>query len=99
MGQAPPPNLPPPEPTPGFAAPTETASSLCAFKLPLIPNFLPSFSFPLSGLLPTLPPLPKLPLSINCAQNNPQDVSSGLPYGGGRTSNADPSPDLNEDQP
>lgn len=98
MGSPPPPDLPPPDTTTHtLATPGPPVSALCGFVLPTLPNFLPGFSLPLDALsFPPPLPLPKLPLSIDCSQNNPQDVSSGLEYGGGRMSNADPSPDLDE---
>lgn len=72
------------------------AASLCGFAIPTIRfkfgfNFnLPGFSFP-----PKLP-IPYLSLGLNCDLNNPLDLSAGLKPGGGRTSNAPPSPDMNE---
>jgi hypothetical protein len=72
------------------------APSLCGFQLPLTPS-LPGFS--LKGLGITLPPklpIPKLPKGINCATGNPTSVSSSVPWGGGRQSNAPPDPDLVE---
>jgi hypothetical protein len=99
---APPTAGPPPGPatspvTAGLA-PSPTAASLCGFALP-------SLRFKFGFVLPALPALPKLPsihlpLGLNCSQNNPLAVAQSggkpLPYGGGRTPNADPDPDYVE---
>lgn len=100
MGSPPPVDEPAPQPAsadPFGSASGPPVSSLCAFAVPKLPNFSPGFSLPTGALaFPPALPLPKLPFGIDCSQNNPQDVSSGLAYGGGRESNADPSPDLDE---
>lgn len=97
MGVAPPPDNPPPGPVNAGFAPGPPVGSLCGFTIPTI-RFKLGFNLPSGAFaFPPKLPIPKLPLGINCAQNNPADVSSGQPFGGGRTSNADPDPDLQED--
>lgn len=57
---------------------------------------LPSFSFGFLLNLPPFPPpipIPHLRLALSCDLSNPIDVSAGIDFGGGRTSNAPKSPD------
>src|SRR6266478_2230454 len=101
MGSPPPVDQPAPDTststTSSFAQPTAPVSSLCAFTVPKLPAFKPGFSLPTGALaIPPSLPLPKIPFGISCSQNNPQNASKDVPYGGGRTPNADPSPDLDE---
>lgn len=78
--------------------PPSPEASPCGFALGL-PRFkvgvrLPGFSFP-----PTFRVF--LAFKLVCKLPNPIDVTAGVdtPFGGGRVSNADPDPDLNEDSP
>jgi hypothetical protein len=104
MGFAPPTSGPTPSPPgtvsanagpAGFSVgsgPAPSAASLCGFQFP--PTLFFKFGF-------TLPPLPQLPiphlsLGLNCNLSNPLSVNAGLTYGGGRTSNAPPDPDMQE---
>ena len=78
----------------GFQKPTINASP-CNFSFKL-PSFtfgliLPPFKFPPFDL-----PIPRFRLTISCDLSKPIDVSAGLEYGGGRSSNADPCPDDDE---
>jgi hypothetical protein len=96
MGDAPPPDYPPPEQdsvgaSAGFAEGPPVAS-LCGFTIPsFIPKIeikIPKLSFP--------PPLPtflfSFSLGLSCDTSNPLDVSASTPFGGGRQSNAAPDP-------
>jgi len=86
----------------GFAD-SPSALSLCGFKIPDLAALLarlfklkiPSFPFP-----PVLPPIPNLPIGINCALlgQNPMDVTGGLKNGGGRKGVRSPDPDDDYDQ-
>lgn len=69
------------------------AIALCGFALPL-PGYV--FGLKLPSPIPFPPPIPKLKLAIglNCALNNPLDVSAGVDFGGGKVANADLDPDL-----
>lgn len=101
MGSPPPVNNPPPDTSTTsqdkFATPGPPVASLCGFTVPSLPNFSPGFSLPTDALgIPPQLPIPKLPFGIDCGSHNPQDASKGVAYGGGRTPNADPSPDLDE---
>jgi hypothetical protein len=76
--------------------PSPTATP-CGFKIGL-----PRFAF--GFRLPPLPLIPQLPnvfiaLVLSCDPRNPVDIVAGanLPFGGGRTPNTDPDPDLDED--
>jgi hypothetical protein len=92
----PPVDLPPPTDAPinPGLAPSPPAASLCGFSLP---KSLFKFGFKLPALaFPPAIPTPYLALGLNCSLSNPLDVSAGLRYGGGRTPNADPDPDLLE---
>lgn len=76
-----------------FTAPKVNASP-CNFSLTL-PKFtfgfvLPAFSFP-----PPIP-FPRLRLKLSCDLSNPVDISADFGPGGGRKSNADPSPDADD---
>lgn len=99
MGAAPPPDGPPlveagASASGGFDASVD--ASTCSFSLGL-PKFAfvfgfnpPPFAFP-----PKLPGL-NLAFSLSCDLSKPVDVTAKLEYGGGRTSNAPPDPDLDE---
>jgi len=71
--------------------PSLPVAALCGFKLPFLRYALkyrvPGFSFP-----PKLA-IPFPSLGLNCSLNNPIDVSSGLPAGGGRKSTIPKDPD------
>jgi len=102
MGFAPaPPGPPPAAPgasiTVGMSTPTLPAIAICG----LLFKFPPAIFFSFGFTLPTIPfppkiPLPYISLSLNCNLSNPLNVSAGLSYGGGRQSNADPDPDMQE---
>jgi hypothetical protein len=72
-------------------APSLPVAALCGFTLPVL-RFafglrIPSIAFP-----PALPiVLPSL--GLNCSLDNPIDVTSGVPAGGGRTPNVPRDPD------
>lgn len=76
--------------------PPSPKASICGFSLGL-PRF--SFSFFLPSI-PFPPPLPSFFISfkLTCDPTHPVDVTAGLnlPFGGGRTMNADPDPDLDD---
>lgn len=95
---APPPDLPAPGASAsadaGFAT-DPSAASICGFKFP--PRLRFSFGFVLPPIsFPPPIPFPHLMFALNCDANNPLDVSVDVPYGGGRASNNDPDPDLDE---
>jgi hypothetical protein len=81
-----------------LTAPQLPVVALCGFVPPLpqifiphlkLPNFLPP------GFPPPIPPIPKLPLpGIICLLNNPLAITCGLSFGGGRSVQTDPDPDL-----
>ena len=77
-------------------APGPTSPDLCGFELP-------TFVFRISVNIPGIAFPPALPrfipsLGISCAAINPIDVSSGVPYGGGRVATFDANPDDQFDQ-
>lgn len=102
MGSPPPVDFPAPsdDVNAGLDFPPSPTASVCGFALGL-PRFilglpvLPSLGFP-----PAIP-LPFLSFALTCKFPNPVDVTAGLalPFGGGRTYNADPDPDLNDETP
>lgn len=74
----------------------EINASPCNFGFKL-PSFsfgfvLPPFKFPPFDI-----PFPKFRIAISCDLSKPLDVSAGVEWGGGRTSNHDPSPDDSDD--
>jgi hypothetical protein len=98
MGFPPPPDLPAPTPpTVGgsFSTPKLPAIALCGFKFPPSLFFIFGFKLPSIAFPPKIP-LPYLHLALNCNLSNPIDVSAGVAYGGGRASNNNPDPDLDE---
>lgn len=76
-----------------FNAP-EVNAQICGFSIRL-PKFSISFLLPAINFPPKLP-IPRFSLQLTCDPSNPIDVSAGLGYGGGRTSNADPDPDASD---
>ena len=82
------------KPTGGVEFPKSPDAQICGFSLAL-----PRFSLGLNvdpGLLLPLPPLPTFHLSfaLSCDPSHPVDLTGGVEFGGGRTPNNDPSPDL-----
>ena len=74
----------------------EATAQVCGVSLtipiPQINLSIPAIPFP-----PPLPfPIPQFSFSISCNFDNPVDVSAGLEWGGGRTSNALPDPFLED---
>ena len=57
------------------------AIALCGFALPL-PGYV--FGLKFLSLVQFMPFKLKLMLGLNCALNNPLDVSAGVDFGGGR---------------
>ncbi len=83
-----------------FKTPGATVSLPCGISVAL-PTWIlgvpipPSISFP-----PTFPPFSlSFHFRLSCDPTNPVSVTSGVPWGGGRTSNAPPDPDDSEDDP
>ncbi len=76
--------------TAGFSKP-EINASPCEFRFKL-PAFTFGFTLPDIPFPPPLP-IPHLSLSHSCDLSKPIDVSAGISFGGGRTSNAPSSPD------
>jgi len=80
----------------GFNKP-ELNAHPCEFKIVLpFPQFslnLPPIPFP-----PFPFPLFNLNLALSCSLDEPIDMSSGQPYGGGRIPCFDPDPDDEEDE-
>jgi hypothetical protein len=74
----------------GFTKP-ELNASPCNFSFKL-PSFTFGFTLKLPGFPPPIP-IPRFRLALSCDLSKPIDVSAGLDYGGGRTSNSLPSPD------
>ena len=104
MGSPPPIDFPTPSGNPlgtGVTAsldfPPSPAASICGFSLGL-PRFKFGFVLPSIAFPPQIP-LPYIAFKLTCSLPNPIDVTTGLkaPFGGGRSYNADPSPDLMED--
>ena len=69
----------------------ELDANPCSFGFKL-PNFSFGFVFPDIPFPPPIP-FPSLRLALSCDLSKPIDVSAGISYGGGRKSNALPSPD------
>ena len=76
----------------GFA-PGPPVTLLCGITLPTIPKFSYGFALPSLGLPSPFPPIPLLPLGLNCPSNNPLNITQGLKSGGGRKPNLPPDPD------
>lgn len=77
-------------------ATTATVNGPCGLSLGL-PTFGLSFGFK----LPSIPPFPALPslnlaFKLSCDPSKPLDISAGVPFGGGRTTNIGPDPDLDD---
>jgi hypothetical protein len=103
MGNAPPPDFPPPAAGgPSLAFPPSPAASLCGFSLGL-PKFSFGFKLPSSSALsfPPAIPLPFVAFKLSCDPKKPVDVTAGLklPFGGGRPNNMPADPDDNEAYP
>lgn len=90
MGQAPPPDAPPPaqqagvDASAGFA-PSPSGATLCGFGIP-------GFNFNLGFRLPAFPPFPFPPtfnfmIALQCDLSDPLDAS--FSFGGGRVPQAD----------
>lgn len=75
----------------------EVKAEKCEFSFGL-PKFALSFGFNLPSIAfpPALPSL-NLAFSLSCDLANPVKVDADLKFGGGRASNADPDPDLEEE--
>jgi hypothetical protein len=99
MGSPPPQDFDPPSATAGLDFPPSPKASLCGFALGL-PRFTFGFKLPSIKFPPPIP-LPFIAFKLSCDPKNPIDVTAGLalPFGGGRTPNNDPDPDLDEDSP
>lgn len=102
MGSPPPVNFPQPLGAGAGASvsldfPPSPTASICGFSLG-IPRFKIGFVLP-SIALPFV--IPYISFKLVCKLPNPVDISAGLnsPFGGGRTFNADPNPDLNDATP
>lgn len=70
----------------------ELNASPCNFEFKL-PSFSFGFNLPPFKFPPFEIPIPRFRLAISCDLSKPVDVSAGLDFGGGRTSNAEPDPD------
>ena len=99
MGSPPPKDFPPPTADAALDFPPSPTATPCGFKLG-VPRFSFGFKLPTIKFPPTLP-FPFVALVLSCDPRNPVDVvaSANLPFGGGRTPNAEPDPDLDEDNP
>lgn len=104
MGFAPPFNYPTPSTNTlgtGVSAsldfPPSPKASICGFSIGP-PRFKFGFILPMIAFPPQIP-IPYIAFKLVCALPNPIDVSAGLkaPFGGGRSYNAEPDPDLMED--
>jgi hypothetical protein len=73
----------------------EISAEECKFEFKL-PNFTFGLKIPPFPPFPPPIPFPRFRLAISCDLSNPVDVSASIEPGGGRTSNADPSPDDDE---
>ena len=79
--------------------PPSPKASVCGFSLGL-PRFKFGFKLVIPGFPPTLP-FPFISLKLSCDLSNPVDITAGLksPFGGGRTPNGEPDPDLTDSFP
>jgi hypothetical protein len=97
MGTAPPPDDPSPaaqdaaSASAGFSEGPPVAS-LCGFS---IPGLRFKFGVKLPGLFAFPPklPFPHIGFGLSCSTDNPLNITAGVSYGGGRTSNGLPDPD------
>lgn len=92
MGNAPPPNAPPPSEQAAISAeasfePSPSGASLCGFALPTF-NFSLAFNFKFPPF--DFPPKFNFAIGLNCDLSNPIDAS--FEFGGGRVSTMDPDP-------
>lgn len=90
-------NISTPAETLSAGASAGVSATCCGFSLNLSFGFsidfqLPSFDF--TALLQLL--IPYLGFSLNCDPTGPINLVVGVPYGGGRVSNAEPDPDDDE---
>jgi hypothetical protein len=81
-----------------FSSPGKTISGPCGLSI-AIPPWIIGISIPFS--IPFPPTLPKLNLffKLSCDPTKPVTVTDGVPWGGGRVSNAPPDPDDAEWEP
>jgi hypothetical protein len=100
VGSPPPESFPSPSPTAGtkFGTPAETLALPCGITL-AIPPFVLGVSLTLPFQFPPALPTLNLHFKLSCDPTNPLDVTGGLAWGAGRTSNAPPDPDDTEDSP
>lgn len=77
-------------PDAGFE-PSAPVASLCGFTLPVL-RYALNFRARIPNFPPTLP-IPFPSLGLNCSLDNPIDVSTGVPVGGGRKPNVPKDPD------
>jgi|SRR6267378_2667040 len=99
MGSPPPENFSPPSANAAIDFPPSPTASPCGFQIG-IPRFAFGFKLPVFGFPPSIP-RPFIAFALSCKLPNPVDITAGanLPFGGGRTPNTEPDPDLNEDSP
>jgi hypothetical protein len=100
MGSPPPQDYPPSvSADASLDFPPGPTATICGYSLAL-----PRFKFGLSLFIklpfafPPAIPFPFLAFKLSCDPSNPVDITAGLkqPFGGGRTYNAPPDPDLDD---